>query len=215
MAESTPPPSRRDVLRSAVRYSALGGLLAGTGYLSLFRGGEASACPPGQDCFTCGSAGACLLARTEADTVWQIDPYKCIQCGKCATNCVLNPSAVKCVHAFGLCGYCDLCTGFFDAQPNALNTGAENQLCPTAAIQRKYVEDPYYEYRIDRELCIGCGKCVKGCTMFGNGSLMLQIDQSRCVRCNRCTIAANCPADAIRRIPAKEPYLIKTKTRTG
>ncbi len=52
-----------------------------------------------------------LSARAvQHDTVWQIDPSKCIQCGNCATACVLKPSAVKCVHAFAQCGYCELCS---------------------------------------------------------------------------------------------------------
>ena len=96
---------------------------------------------------------------------------KCIACGNCATYCVLDESAVKCVHNFTMCGYCDLCTGYFRPEPIALNSGAENQLCPTGAIKRTYVEDPYFEYTIDKRLCIGCGKCVKGCNAFGNGSL--------------------------------------------
>ena len=89
------------------------------------------------------------------ETVWQIDPAKCTRCGRCATDCVLEQSAVKCVHAFAICGYCDLCTGYFGPEPNELNTAAENQLCPTAAIQRTFVEDPYYQYAIDEKLCIG------------------------------------------------------------
>ena len=84
--------------------------------------------------------GALAIARssTGKDYVWQIDPFKCTQCGRCATECVKATSAVKCVHAFDLCGYCDLCSGYF--KPGAkLETGAENQLCPTAAIQRKFI----------------------------------------------------------------------------
>ena len=83
--------------------------------------------------------GALAIARssTGKDYVWQIDPFKCTQCGRCATECLKATSAVKCVHAFDLCGYCDLCSGYF--KPGAkLETGAENQLCPTAAIQRKF-----------------------------------------------------------------------------
>jgi electron transport complex protein RnfB len=213
--DSSSVQSRRDFLRRLARSTALGGLVAGTGYLAFKPANGLAECPPGAACSSCKLIGTCLSSRASADWVWQIDPWKCIQCGKCATNCVLYPSAAKCVHAYGLCGYCDLCTGFFEAQPNALNTAAENQLCPTNAIRRKFIEDPYYEYTIDAELCIGCGKCVKGCSTFGNGSLMLQIDQSRCVRCNRCTIAANCPAQAISRVPASRPYLIKTRTRNG
>jgi Na+-translocating ferredoxin:NAD+ oxidoreductase subunit B len=207
--------SRRDFLRILARNTALCGLTAGTGYLAIKPARGLAQCPPGADCTSCSGGGTCIASRARADWVWQIDPWKCIQCGKCATNCVLYPSATKCVHAHGICGYCELCTGFFDAQPNALNTGAENQICPTAAIRRRFVEDPYYEYVIDTTLCIGCGKCVKGCSTFGNGSLMLQIDQSRCTRCNRCSIAAACPSQAISRVPASQPYLIKTRTRTS
>ncbi len=141
--------------------------------------------------------------------VWQLDPQKCIACGNCATFCVLEESAVKCVHAYAMCGYCDLCTGFFEPKPRELDTGAENQLCPAGAIKRTFVEDPYYEYTIDEKLCIGCGKCVKGCNAFGNGSLFLQVRHNRCLNCNACSIAAACPSGAYKRVPADEPYIIK------
>lgn len=147
-------------------------------------------------------------ARSE-ETVWQIDPFECTQCGRCATDCVLPISAVKCVHAYDLCGYCDLCGGYFKPGVKDLHTGAETQLCPTAAIERKYIEEPYFEYIIDEELCIGCAKCVAGCTSFGNGSLHLQIRHDVCVNCNECAIARVCPSDAIHRVPASIPYTIK------
>ena len=159
------------------------------------------------------TAGVAAVAHgaPEPDMVWQIDPHKCTQCGRCATLCVLSPSAVKCVHAYAVCGYCDLCTGFFEAQPNGLNTGAENQLCPTDAIVRRFVEDPYFTYSIDEPACIGCARCVKGCTAYGNGSLFLQIRHDRCVNCNQCAIASDCPAQAISRVPRSQPYIIKSK----
>ena len=141
--------------------------------------------------------------------VWQIDPFKCTQCGRCATDCVLAPSAVKCVHAYDLCGYCDLCGGYFKPGVTDLQTGAEKQLCPAAAIERRFIEEPYFEYIIDEELCFGCGKCVKGCSSFGNGSFHLQIRHNICVNCNECAIARVCPSDAISRIPASKPYIIK------
>lgn len=175
--------SRRDFINKGVRLT-LGLTVVGTGALALSRrsGGE--------------------------EYVWQIDPFKCTQCGRCATECVLAESAVKCVHAYDLCGYCDLCGGYF--KPGAkLQTGAENQLCPTAAIQRKFIEEPYFEYIIDEELCIGCAKCVKGCSAFGNGSLHLQIRHDRCKNCNQCAIATACPSKAISRVAAREPYIIK------
>lgn len=188
MLEQPPNPSRRDMLASTLRAS---GLLAVGGIL-----------------------GSVLAKPTNASaTCWQIDPDKCTWCGRCATDCVLNPSAVKCVQAYPICGYCRLCTGYFDAQPNALNAGAENQICPTGAIIRKHIEDQYYEYNIDADLCIGCAKCVDGCTRYGNGSFFLQINQELCVKCNRCSIAANCPANAISRVPASQPYKIKTQIK--
>ena len=163
-----------------------------------------------------GAGGAlALLARgAQADMVWQIDPLKCTWCGKCATNCVLNPSAVKCIQNYQLCGYCKLCTGFFIPQPASLDEGAENQLCPTGAIIRKFVEGEYYAYDIDQAACIGCARCVKGCTLYGNGSFFLQIDRKLCVDCNSCSIARECPAQAISKIPAKDAYKLRTSVRS-
>ncbi|MFC1677157.1 ferredoxin [Planctomycetota bacterium] len=154
-------------------------------------------------------AGFFTIKKRHTNMVWQLDPHKCIACGNCATYCVLEESAVKCVHAFAMCGYCDLCTGFFEPEPRALDTGAENQLCPTGAIKRSFVEDPYYEYTIDEKLCSGCGKCVKGCVAFGNGSLFLQVRHDRCLNCNECSIAAACPSQAYKRVPVDQPYIIK------
>ena len=179
--------SRRDVLRRAGRGVCLFAFGLGSGFLSRRMTGDGK--------------------------VWQLDPYRCVQCGKCQTHCVLVESAVKCVHDHSICGYCKLCTGFFKPDPHALNSGAENQLCPTQAIRRKFIEDPYYEYSIDEALCVGCGKCVKGCEMFGNGSLFLQVRHDRCINCNQCAIALACPAHAFRRVPASSPYLLKRPKR--
>ncbi len=41
-----------------------------------------------------GSLGL-VAGNAEAGTVWQIDPNKCINCDKCASECVLGPSAVE------------------------------------------------------------------------------------------------------------------------
>ncbi len=159
------------------------------------------------------AAGAAVPGMTSGRTVWQIDPYKCVQCGRCETHCVLTPSAVKCVHSYDVCGYCDLCGGYH--QPNALehDTAAENQLCPAAAIRRAHVEGQYFEYTIDESLCTGCAKCVKGCTSFGNGSLYLQSRHDRCVNCNVCAISRVCPSGAWQRVPEDRPYLLKRGLR--
>ena len=182
-AEPNPPITRRRFLATVAR----GGALAAVG----------------------GTLGALGARQARGRTVWQIDPHKCTQCGRCATHCVLDTSAVKCVHDHAMCGYCKLCLGYFPPEPNALDSGAENQLCPVNAISREFVEDPYYEYQIDESLCYGCGKCVKGCAQFGNGSLYLQVRHDRCLNCNECSIAAHCPADAFVRVPADRPYVRK------
>ncbi len=155
-----------------------------------------------------GTLGGALIKKTVGgELVWQLDASKCVQCGRCATSCVLSPSAVKCIHAYDMCGYCDLCGGYFKPDTKNLNTAAENQLCPTGAIKRSYIEDPFFEYEIDDELCNGCGKCVKGCAAFGNGSLQLQVSHDFCSNCNQCSIARDCPADAYSRIESDKPYM--------
>ncbi len=141
--------------------------------------------------------------------VWQIDPRKCIQCGKCETACVLQQSAVRCVHGIDMCGYCKLCFGYFKPDAPRLDEAAENQICPTGALYRKFIEPPYFEYTVKEDLCTGCGLCVKGCTNFGNGSLYLQVRHNLCVNCNSCRIAEVCPADAFVLLPESEAYLLK------
>jgi len=203
--------TRRDFLNTIIRGGILAGLTFFTGGL-LLRSGKEGLCGFDFACGNCSRSGNCDLpeAKAKLKYVWQLDPAKCIQCGRCATNCVLTPSAVKCTHVYAMCGYCDLCGGYFKPETKTLTTGAENQLCPTNALKRRFIEDPFFEYTIDEELCIGCGKCVKGCGAFGNGSLQLQVRHDRCVNCNQCSIARQCPAEAFSRIPANDPYLLKS-----
>lgn len=157
------------------------------------------------------TGGLWHAGKAEGDMVWQIDPTRCTGCGKCATSCVINPSAVKCVHEHALCGYCNLCFGYLADQRSSDTPGAENERCPTGAIGRSYVEEPYYQYVIDEPKCLGCGLCVKGCKTFGNSSMILQVRHDRCLNCNECAIAAVCPAEAFVRVPAKSPYLLRTQ----
>ena len=161
-----------------------------------------------------GTMGGFLAGRQghASGTRWQIDPDKCIACGNCATYCVLDESAVKCVQCFDMCGYCDICTGYFDPTYKVLDTAAENQLCPTDAVIRTHVEGKagqnFYEYTIDEIACIGCGKCVVGCALM-NGSLFLQVMHDRCVDCNECAIAVACPTEAFVNTPVETPYRLK------
>src|SRR4030042_4226423 len=153
-----------------------------------------------------------LVKKTSASGyVWQIDPFKCTTCGNCKTSCVQTPSASKCVHAYALCGYCDLCGGYQREGVMKISTAAESQLCPTGAITRKFIEEPFFEYTINEDICDGCAKCVKGCKDFGNGSLYMQIKQDLCVNCNDCAIARNCPSHAISRVPDALQYIPKDK----
>jgi electron transport complex protein RnfB len=162
-----------------------------------------------------GVAAGYLAGRraSSSETRWQLDPNKCVACNKCATECVLDESAVKCVQFFDMCGYCDICTGYFDPNYRELNTAAENQMCPTGAVIRKFVEEKagqkFFEYTIDAIACVGCGKCVKGCALM-NGSLYLQVDQDRCLNCNECSIAVACPTQAFARLPVDRPYRLKS-----
>ena len=159
-----------------------------------------------------GAAGALIASSRKDNWVWQINPHKCIECGNCETYCVLETSAVKAVHAFEMCGRCNMCTGYYVQQPGSkAGAGAEYQVCPTHAIVRNPIEGKNfrnYDYTIDEDLCVGCGKCVKGCKTQ-NGSLYLQIKHDLCVNCNECSIAAACPGEAILRVPASTPYFKK------
>jgi electron transport complex protein RnfB len=164
-----------------------------------------------------GSAGF-LAGRKgrENELVWQIDPDKCTCCGNCATYCVLDISAVKAVQCYQLCAMCDPCTGYFALAHLERTTAAENQLCPTGAIERTFVAQqagvPRFEYRVLEQKCIGCGKCVEGCALM-NGSLYLQVRHDRCLNCNECSIAVACPTQAFRRVSADDAYLMKKKAR--
>lgn len=152
-----------------------------------------------------------LTQNSTKNSYWQIDPQKCIECERCSTECVLALSAVKCMHVYEKCGYCDLCSGYFKKGATTLDTAAENQLCPTGALKRTFIEEPYFEYMVDEKLCIGCGRCVKNCRAFGNASLVLQIRHDICVQCNECRIATACPAQAIQRVSNDKIYLLDRK----
>ncbi len=209
--------SRREFLRNFLRGVLLVGLAGMGARVMLGRRCQSAGDFDRQKlCKGCPDVAFCPSAVLSVGRkVWQLDPSKCTQCGRCATHCVLQSSAVKCVHRPAQCGYCRLCFGFFQPGATTLNSAAENQICPTGAIRRKFIEEPYYEYTIDESLCIGCGRCVKGCSAFGNGSLVLQVRHDRCVNCNECSIARDCPSDAFRQIPATTPYRLKAGTESS
>ena len=214
MSHEESPITRRQLMADATRCTALAGIGGLSAWLFYKQSGQAAAACPGANatCGECSQAAGCRLPQ-----VWQIDPNRCIAsggtpCNGCQTHCVLDLSAVKAVNCFALCGYCDICTGYFPTKDYVLDTGAENQLCPTGAITRKFIEKQggvrYFEYTIDEGLCIACAKCVVGCRLM-NGSLHLQVRHDRCLNCNECAIAVACPGQAFRRVPAASPRLLR------
>ena len=170
---------------------------------------------------TCGVAiagTAVVLGRRAclADA-WTIAPDKCVNirlgvsgasqvCELCSTSCVLPLSAVRAVNDHAKCGRCCICPAYFDVLgpmgPDGLPT---KKLCPRDAIVRTVIGDvdPYdplnnfYEYTIDDAKCNGCGRCVMECKdPAGLGSIRLEVRNDLCLRCNRCSIALECPDEA-------------------
>jgi len=142
-----------------------------------------------------GGAGV-LFARADRVTLHEIDAARCTACGLCQTECVRQPSAVKCVNDFAKCGYCEFCYGFYYKAPPS--DDPKNLVCAQKAIIRRKVGDVQFEYTIDESKCVGCGKCVALCKRHGNGSFRLEIRRNLCKECNRCAIGAACPPAAIR-----------------
>ncbi len=58
-----------------------------------------------------------------------------------ATSCAVNCASC------GACRDCGMC----------------ETICPVSAISRRELGEATYEYRVDEELCIGCGFCVGAC----------------------------------------------------
>jgi len=163
----------------------------------------------------CGS-GVFLAKKTADVYAWQLDPTKCVNsrlgatgvdvCELCASECVVNLSAVRAVNEYSKCGRCYICPAYFDITSAVDEEGLPSQkLCPRDAIERKAIgwvdpADPannFYEYIIDEVKCNGCGRCVMGCKEpAGLGSIKLEVRYQLCVDCNRCAIAIACPDEA-------------------
>lgn len=187
-------PTRRDVMGHAVR---------GAGLVVL------------------GGAAIHLTRKASAQGVWWIDPTKCINirlgatgvevCDLCSTDCVLALSAIRAVNTFEECGRCCICPAYYDVKSEVGEDGLPSRkLCPRDAIEREPIgevdpDDPlnnFYEYKIDKTRCNGCGMCSMGCKEpAGLGSIRLEVRHDLCLDCNRCSIAQICPDDAVLQRP--------------
>jgi electron transport complex protein RnfB len=171
-----------------------------------------------------GGAAAYLVRKAHGELVWQVNASRCINsrldhvdaevCTLCTTKCVVAHSAVRAVNDYSKCGRCNICPAYFDITSAVDEQGLPSQkLCPRDAIARIPIgkidpEDPannFYDYIIDEEKCDGCGRCVLKCKEpLGLGSITLKVRYDKCVDCNRCAIALDCPKDAISQVPKEE-----------
>ena len=148
-----------------------------------------------------GSSLVSLLHSATRGYEWRIDTSKCIACGKCSTTCVLGASAVRCVTVPVSNPHDTNCGAWYQPRARRRSDDAENRICPTNALRRIEHGDGACAYGVERELCNGCGDCVRQSRRSGDGSLALQVQQDLCMQCNECAIARQCPKSAWIRMP--------------
>lgn len=135
---------------------------------------------------------------------WEILNSKCIGCGGCATDCVIPSSAAKAeIDQLSCVGLKD-CPAFYKKTKGNFSRGRENQNCPTGALTRTETSDGKYRYSVNKDKCIGCGRCTRACQKKGDKALSLIIDPALCLECNECSIVEKCPKDAVIRTDVKK-----------
>ena len=177
-------PGRRKFLR-------LGGQFAGASVLGAAAWRVFTGCDP-----------EAVFSQPVGPYVWRINPDKCTFCGLCESACVRTPSAVKAVNDQKKCSYCVACYGHLaDLRVSSERIQDKGErVCPYDAVRREEFsggKDGYHIYTIDDAKCTACGKCTKRCNQLGTKSMFLIIRPDLCLGCNRCTIAAVCPDDAV------------------
>ena len=66
-------------------------------------------------------------------------------------------------------------------------------LCPLGAFYSLFNRFSFFQMRLDKDKCVGCGKCEKTCPMAVE--VTQNINSPECIRCGRCKSV--CPAGAI------------------
>lgn len=131
--------------------------------------------------------------------LWKISCGDCITCSKCEINCVKSKSAVVAKIDSSKATNRLYNPAYFRRYKGAvIDTSVANQVCPTGAIVRTILSDSFASYRVNEALCTGCGKCVRA-SKKGDREFCLVIDPASCLDCNECSIAAQCPVNAVQR----------------
>lgn len=66
-------------------------------------------------------------------------------------------------------------------------------ICPLGAFYSVFNKVSFFKYCVNKEKCVGCGKCAKVCRMQVDP--VVNANSLECIRCGRCKQA--CPTGAI------------------
>ena len=66
-------------------------------------------------------------------------------------------------------------------------------LCPLGAFYALFNRFSFYQMHLDKDKCVGCGKCERSCPM--DVEVTKNINSPECIRCGKCRSV--CPAGAV------------------
>ena len=80
-------------------------------------------------------------------------------------------------------------------------------ICPLGAFYSVFNKVSFFKYRVNKEKCVGCGKCAKVCRMQVDP--VVNANSLECIRCGRCKQA--CPTGAISCGVSREKIIYKIR----